>query len=71
MGLGSLLLSFQSSTKVIITISAIFTDTLSVHTELTVAEEAYPLSSSSSSDHWNNLLIDSGEVIVAEEDDCS
>ena len=48
-----------------------FTDTLSLCTELTVAAEAYPLSSFSSSDHWNNLLIGSGEVIVVEEVDCS
>ena len=51
LGLGSLLLSFQSSMEVIITLSAICTDTLSVRIELTVAEEAYPLLSSSSSDH--------------------
>ena len=54
-----------------LSLSAIFTDTLSVRTELTVAEEAYPLSSSSSSDHWNNFLIGSGEVTVVEEDGCS
>ena len=47
------------------------TDTLSVRTGLTVAEEAYPLSSSSSSYYWNNPLIGSGEVTVVEEDGCS
>ena len=67
LGLGSLLLSFQSS----LPFSAIFTDTLSVRTELTVAEEAYPLSSSSSSDHWTDPLFGSGEVTAVEEDGCS
>jgi len=46
------------------------TDALSVCTELTVAEEAYPLSSSSSSDGWSDLL-GSGEVRAVEEDGCS
>ena len=48
-----------------------FTDALSVRTELTVAEEAYPLSSSSSSGHWTDLLFGSGEVTAVEEDGCS
>ena len=52
-------------------LSAMLTDTLSVRTELTVAEEAYPLSSSSSSDHWTDPLLSSGEVTAVEEDGCS
>ena len=51
--------------------SVIFTDTLSVRTELTVAEETYPLFSSSSSDHRTNPLIGFGEVTAVEEDGCS
>ena len=70
LSLGGLLLSFQPSTKSSLSLSAICTDTLSVRIELTVAEEAYPLSSSSS-DHWNNLLISSGDVTLVEEDGCS
>ena len=57
--------------EAIITVISICTDILSIRIELTVAEEAYPLSSTSSSDHWNNLLIGSGKVTVVEEDDCS
>ena len=71
LGLRGLLLNFQPSTEVIITVISHTHDTLSVRTELTVAEEAYPLSSPSSSDHWNNLFIGSGEVILVEEDGCS
>ena len=71
LGLRDLLLSFQPSRRSSLPLSAIFTDTLSIRTELTVAEEAYPLSLSSSSDHWNNLLIGSGEITVVEEDGCS
>ena len=52
-------------------LSAMFTDALSVRTELTVAEEAYPLSSSSSSDHWTDPLFGSGKAIAVEEDGCS
>jgi len=51
--------------------SAILTDTLSVRTELTVAEEAYPLSSSSSSDNWTDPLFGLGEATAVEEDGCS
>ena len=68
---GSLLLSFQTSTKVVIPLSAIFTDALFVRTELTVAEEAYPLSLSSSSDDWTDLLLGSGEATAVEEEGCS
>jgi len=71
LGLGGLLLSFQPSRRSSLPLSAICTDTLSVRIELTVAEEAYPLSSHSSSDHWNNLFIGSGDVILVEEDGCS
>ena len=48
-----------------------FTDALSVHTELTVTEEAYPLLSSSSSDDWTDLLLGSGEATAVEEEGCS
>ena len=48
-----------------------FTDTLFVRTELTVAKEAYLLYSSSSSDHWTDPLLGSGEATAVEEDDCS
>ena len=47
------------------------TDALSIRTELTVAEEAYPLSSSSSFDGWSDLLLDSGEARAVEEEGCS
>ena len=47
-----------------------FTDALSVCTELTVAEEVYPLSSSSPSDDWTDLLRSSGEATTVEEDGC-
>ena len=45
-----------------------FTDALFVRTELTVTEEAYPLSLSSSSGHWTDLLFGSSEVTAVEED---
>ena len=48
-----------------------FTDALSVRTELTVAEEAYPLSLSSSSEDWTDLLLGSGEATAVEEEGCS
>ena len=51
-------------------LSAILTDALSVRTELTVAEEAYPLSSSSSSDGWSDFL-GSVEARAVEEEGCS
>ena len=50
--------------------SAILTDALSVRTELTVTVEAYPLSSSSSSDGWSDLL-GCDEVRTVEEEGCS
>jgi len=52
-------------------LSAMFTDALSIRTELTVAEEAYPLSSSSSSDDWSDLLLGSSEASAVEEEGCS
>ena len=70
LGFRSLLLSFQTLTKSSLLFSAILTDTLSVRTELTVAEEAYPLSSSSSSDGWSDFL-GSGEARAVEEEGCS
>ena len=42
-----------------------FTDALSVRTEVTIAEEAYPLSLSSSSDDWIDLLLGSGEATAS------
>ena len=51
-------------------LSAILTDALSVRTELTVAEEAYPLSSSSPSDDWSDFL-GSDEARAVKEEGCS
>ena len=45
-----------------------FTDALFVRTELTVAEEAYPLSSSSSSDDWTDPPFSSDEATAIEEE---
>jgi len=66
LSLGGLLLSFQPSTEVNINVISHIHDTLSVRIELTIVEESYPLSSSSSSDHWNNLLIGSVEVTAVD-----
>jgi len=44
LSLRGLLLSFQPLMEVIITVISICTDILSIRIELTVAEEAYPLS---------------------------
>jgi len=49
-------------------LSAILTETLHVFTEITVAEEAYPLASPSSSDHWKRLFNGSGYITPVEED---
>jgi len=46
-------------------------DFLPVCTELTIAEEAYPLASLSSSDYWKRLFSGSGDTILVEEDGCS
>jgi len=46
-------------------------DTLPVYTELTVAEEAYPLAYPSSSDHWKRLFSSSGDITPVEEEGCS
>jgi len=54
-----------------LSLSAICTDTLPVRIELTVAEEAYPLASPSSSDHWNKFFNDLGDITPVEEDGCS
>ena len=51
-------------------LSAICTNTLPVCTELSIAEEAYPLTSPSSSDHWKISSDGSGEITLIEEDDC-
>ena len=71
LGLGGLLRASNRRQMSSLSLSAICTDTLSIRIELTVAEEAYPLSSSSPSDYWNNLLISSSDVTPVEEDDCS
>ena len=67
-GLGGLLLSFIRQQRSSLPLSAICTDTLVVCTELSVAEEAYPLTSPSSSDHWKILFDSSGEIALIEED---
>ena len=66
LSLGGLLMSFQPSMEVNINVISHIHDTLSVRIELTIVEESYPLFSSSSSDHWNNLLIGSVEVTAVD-----
>jgi len=44
------------------------TDTSLVRTELIVAEEAYPLASSSSSDHWKRFLKGVGDTAPVNEE---
>jgi len=46
-------------------------DTSPVHTELMVTEEAYPLASSSSSDHWKRFLNGAGDTTPVDEEGCS
>ena len=70
-GLGGLLLSFHRRRRSSLLLSTIRTDTLPVRTELTVAEEAYPLSSPSSSELLSAILTDVNpiwtELTVTEE----
>jgi len=70
LGSGGLPLSFQAPTKVVVSVISHIDDDLSVRIELTIAEEAYPLSSSSSSDGWGDLM-GCGEVRAVEEEGCS
>jgi len=46
------------------------TDTSPVRTELIVAEEAYPLASFSSSDHWKRFLNGAGDTAPVDEEGC-
>ena len=71
LGLGGLLLNFQPSTEVIITVISHMHRHSIFRIELTIAELAYPLSSPSSSDHWNKILNDAGDITPVEEDGCS
>jgi len=63
--------AFNRQRRSSLPLSVICTDTLSVRTELTVAEDAYPLSSPSSSDHWNKFFSGFGDITPVEEDGCS
>jgi len=48
-----------------------FADTSPFHTELMVAEEAYPLAFSSSSDHWKRFLNGASDTASVDEEGCS
>ena len=52
LGLGGLLLSFHSSAEIIIAVIGHMHRYFARFIELSVTEEAYPLTSPSSSDHW-------------------
>ena len=71
LGLGDLLLSFHPSAEVIIVVISHMHRYSARLYELIVAEEAYPLTSPSSSDHQKTSSDDSGEIILIEEDGCS
>jgi len=45
-------------------------DTSPVHTKLMVAEEAYPLASSSLSDYWKRFLNGAGDTTSVDEEGC-
>jgi len=45
-------------------------DTSPVHTELMVADEAYPLAFSSSSDYWKRFLNGAGDITLVDEEGC-
>jgi len=47
------------------------TDMRPVRTELIMAEEAYPLASSSPSDHWKRFLNGVGDTVPVDEEGCS
>ena len=68
LGLGGLLLSFHPSAEVIIAVIGHMHRYSPVRTELTVAEEVYPPTSPSLSDHWNKLFNSSGDITLVEED---
>jgi len=45
-------------------------DTSLVRTKLMMAEEAYPLASSSISDHWKRFLNGAGDTSPVDEESC-
>ena len=70
LGIGGLLLSFQSLMEVIITVIS-HMHRHSVRLHRADAKEAYPLASPLSSNHWNKLLNSLGDITLVEEDGCS